>query len=588
MRRPTPNLIAVLLVVLAAGCVLAPCAAAARPNILLILTDDQRWDTVGQSMPTVEQELGGHGVTFTNAFAVNPLCCPSRATILTGRYSHSTGVYGNAPPYGGSGWFEDDSTIATWLRKAGYRTGFVGKYLNGYGGAWAPPTLNRWFVPPGWDRWFGFDGGYYDYHVSANGMNILYGTSDADYSTDVFTREAVSFLDAPSTAPFFLVYAPYAPHAPVGVPARHGSAFAGIPPWRPPAFDEADTSDKPSWVRIRQPLTPEETAKIDEMRRLQLASQLAVDDGVDAILGSLRASGRMENTMVVFLSDNGLLWGEHRIWNRKNSAFEESIRVPLVIRYDPLVDAPRSNDRLVGNVDLAPTFAALAGIKAPGAEGRSLLPLLGATAADPPPWRTRLLVEHLRGAEGAAVEVPTFCAVRTDRYKYVAYATREEELYDLVADPAELVNRAADPTLRTELLGLRADVRRLCNPPPPGFDLEWLCTLEPAAGAAVVLGTPAGDTICGRKAGELLAGRGGNDTVRGAAGHDRLVGEQGADQLLGGPGHDVLDGGPGDDILLARDGERDEVTCGKGLDLVYADKRDRIARSCERVHRFRH
>jgi arylsulfatase A-like enzyme len=564
-------------------------AQAARPNILLILTDDQRWDTVSQSMPTVETELGGNGVTFTNAFAVNPLCCPSRATILTGRYSHSTGVYGNAPPYGGSAWFEDDSTIATWLRKAGYRTGFIGKYLNGYGGALAPPTLNHWFVPPGWDRWFGFDGGYYDYHVSANGMNILYGTDDEDYSTDVFTREAVSFLDKPSAAPFFLVYAPYAPHTPVALPARHASAFTGIPPWRPPAFDEGDTSDKPSWVRIRQPLTPEEVTKIDEIRRLQLAAQLAVDDGVDAILGSLRASGRLENTMVVFLSDNGLTWGEHRLWNRKNSAFEESIRVPLIIRYDPLVDAPRSNDQLVGNVDLAPTFAALAGIKAPGAEGRSLLPLLDSTAADPPPWRSRMLVEHLRGTLGAAaLEVPTFCAVRSDRYKYVAYATREEELYDLVADPAELVNRATDPTLRTVLLGLRGDVRRLCNPPPPEFDLKWLCTLEPAPGAPVVAGTPAGDTICGRKAAELLTGRRGNDTVRGAAGNDRLFGDQGADQLVGGPGHDELDGGSGNDILLARDGERDRVTCGTGLDLVYADGRDRVARSCERVHRFRH
>ncbi len=561
-------------------------AHAARPNIVLILTDDQRWDTVSSVMPTVEQELSGHGVTFTNAFAVNPLCCPSRATILTGRYSHSTGVYGNTAPYGGVGWFDDDSTIATWLRDSGYRTGYVGKYLNGYGGPGIPPSLTRWFVPPGWDRWFGYDSGYYDYHVSADGFIHPYGREEADYSTDVLAREAVSFLDSSSDKPFFLVYAPYAPHAPADPPARYDTAFTGIPPWRPASFDEKKISDKPSWVRIRHPLTRNHKARLGELRRLQLASQVAIDDGVNAILGSLRASGRLETTMVVFVSDNGLLWGEHRLWNRKMAAYEESIRVPLIIRYDALVDAPRGNARLVGNVDLAPTFAALAGVNAPGADGRSLLPLLTATA-EPPRWRSRLLIEHLRGAEGVALEVPTYCAVRTERFKYVAYVTREEELYDLVADPAELANRAEDPSLRAELLGLRADVRRLCNPSPPGFDLRWLCTLEPTPRDPVVVGTARDDTICGRKAAELLTGRAGNDTVRGAAGNDRLHGGNGADRLLGGPGQDLLDGGSGDDILLARDKERDRVTCGKGLDIVYTDKRDRVASSCERVYRLR-
>jgi arylsulfatase A-like enzyme len=581
-----PRLSRLLLFALAYVLLAAPPAAGAKPSIVLILTDDQRWDTVTNVMPTVEQELGGHGVTFTNAFAVNPLCCPSRATILTGRYSHSTRVYGNAPPYGGAAWFDDSSTIATWLHDAGYRTAYLGKYLNGYGGVVALPGIDHWYVPPGWDRWSGYTGGYLDYHVSVDGLTMLAGVDDASYSTDVFAREAVSFIESSGDRPFFLVYAPYAPHATVRLPKRDRTAFEGIPPWRPPSFNEEDVSDKPSWVQARPPLDGEEIARVDEFRRKQLAAQLAVDDGVASIVGTLRASGRLENTMVVFLSDNGILWGEHRLWNRKQSAFEESIRLPLVIRYDPLVDAPRSNDRLVANVDLAPTFADLAGIDAPGAEGRSLVPLLDAASADPPEWRTGLLIEHLQGAEDAALEVPTYCAVRKATWKYVAYADGEEELYDLADDPYELANRASDSAYRTRLLELRAQLKRLCSPAPPGLDLAWLCTVEASKQGGSTIGSTGPDTVCGRSASDVIEGRGGADDLRGNAGDDRLLGGLGGDRLDGGPGRDLLDGGPGDDIVLARDGLRDRVVCGPGLDVVYADKRDRVARSCEQVSRL--
>ncbi len=557
-------------------------ANAARPNIVLILTDDQRWDTVSSVMPTVQNEIAGHGITFTNAFAVNPLCCPSRATILTGRYSHSTGVYGNKPPYGGVGWFDDSSTIATWLDSAGYRTGFIGKYLNGYGSSWQPPSINRWFVPPGWDRWMGFNGGYYGIRVGVNGMNVFYGPEESNYSTDLFTREAVSFLDGTGNEPFFLVYAPYAPHAAATPPARYLGALDGIAPFRPAAFGEPDVTDKPDWVRKRLPITAEAEDAIDAFRQSQLESLMAVDDGVDAILDTLGASGKLANTMVVFASDNGLLWGEHRLSNRKESAYEESIRLPLMIRYDALLGGAGTTDKLVGNVDLAPTFAALAGVAAPAAEGKSLLPLL---AGGTPPWRTRLVIEHLQAKGGISAEVPTYCGVRSHQYKYVVYATHEEELYDLVADPAELVNRASDPALRPTKLGLRADVHRLCNPSPPGFDLSWLCTGEPAPGATTFAGTGAAETICGRKASEVLDGRGGNDVIRGGAGNDRLFGGAGPDRLDGGPGQDHLDGGPSDDIVLARDHTRDRIVCGRGHDLVLADKRDVVARDCEQVRR---
>ncbi len=557
-------------------------ANAARPNIVLILTDDQRWDTVSSVMPTVQNEIAGHGITFTSAFAVNPLCCPSRATILTGRYSHSTGVYGNRPPYGGVGWFDDSSTIATWLDAAGYRTGYIGKYLNGYGNAWQPPSINRWFVPPGWDRWFAFNGGYYGIRVGVDGMNVFFTPEEANYSTDLFTREAVSFLDGAGAEPFFLVYAPYAPHEPSTPPARYRGALDGIAPFRPASFGEPDVSDKPAWVRKKLPITADAEDAIDAFRQRQLESQMAVDDGVETILDTLGASGKLQNTMVVFASDNGLTWGEHRLSNRKESAYEESIRLPLMIRYDALLDGAGTNDELVGNVDLAPTFAAVAGVAAPAAEGKSLVPLLAGAS---PPWRSRLVIEHLKGKGGISAEVPTYCAVRSHQYKYVVYATREEELYDLVSDPAELVNHASDPALRPTLFGLRADVRRLCNPSPPGFDLAWLCTLEPAPGATTVTGTAAAETICGRKASEVLQGRGGNDVIRGGGGNDVLSGGTGPDGLDGGPGQDRFDGGPSDDILLARDHTRDRIVCGHGHDLVLADKRDVVARDCEQVRR---
>jgi arylsulfatase A-like enzyme len=441
-----------------------------RPSILLVLTDDQRFDTLGV-MPTVQRELVARGVTFTEAVAVNPLCCPSRATILTGQYSHTTRVYSNLPPYGGAQWFDDDSTIATWLHGAGYRTGYVGKYLNEYGGSWAPPGIDRWFTPPGWDVWLGYGGGYYGYSFMVDGLVGRATTALGDYSTDVFTHQAVAFVRDAGEDPFFLVYAPYAPHRPATPAARHAGTFASLGDARPSSWNEQDVSDKPAWVRSRARIGVGEAAKTDALRRRQLESLLAVDEGVDALVGALRASGRLENTLIVFASDNGFLWGEHRLPYRKSSPYEESVRIPLVVRWDRAVPGPRSDASVVGNVDLAPTFAAAAGVGAPGSEGASLLPLLRGSGA---PWRKEILLEHLRGTEGYEREVPTYCGVRSPRWKYVAYQTREEELYDLRRDPLELVNLAGDPAHRAQLAHGRASVLRLCRPTPPGLELGWL------------------------------------------------------------------------------------------------------------------
>jgi N-acetylglucosamine-6-sulfatase len=562
-----------LVVLVALLGVVATPAVAAQPNVVLILTDDQRRDTLA-AMPTVERELVGGGVTFTDAIAVNPLCCPSRASFLTGRYSHSTGVYDNRAPNGGARSFDASSTLATWLAAVGYRTAYVGKYLNGY---------RYSVVPPGWHHWRGYNGGFFNYWLSVDGAGVFFTGGEESYSTDVLTREAVSFIETTSD-PFFLVYAPYAPHAPARPAPRHDGAFGGLPRWRPPSYDEPDVADKPAWARERARLTDAQQAAGDEFRRRQFASLLAVDQGVEAILGALRASGRLENTVLVFSSDNGLLWGEHRQWNRKVSAFEESIRIPLVVRYDALTLGGRRESRLAANIDVAPTIAELAGTSAPGAEGVSLVPLLSDSPAPSPRLRRDfLLIEHLQGQGGTTAAVPTYCAVRGRQFKYVVYSTREEELYDLDRDPFELENRASDPDRRPTVLRLRRELKRLCDPPPPGLGLAWLCTVEPDATGRPLVGTAGRDTICGGPHADRIGARSGDDVVRASGGDDVISGGHGADRLRGGAGSDRFDAGAGADVVYARDGARDRVACGAGRDLVFAERGDATARDCERV-----
>jgi len=458
--------VALALVAACAGSSLGTSAAAARrsqaPNIVVVLTDDQRWDTLPE-MPTVEQELVGHGVTFTNSFVVNSLCCPSRTSLLTGQYSHSTGVYKNMPPHGGFESFRDSPTIATVLHDAGYTTGLFGKYLNGYG----MRKRDARYTPPGWDHWTPFlrKTAYYDYRLVEHGRVRHYGGAAAAYSTDVLARKATSFV-AHASRPFFMEFTPFAPHEPSTPPPRYLQAFANLPGNKRPDFDEQDLSDKPAYVRRDGPLTPKEIDQVAQFRQKQLASTLAVDDAVRAIIEALRARHVLKTTMIVFASDNGVVWGEHSLAPmRKLVPYEESIRVPLVIRYDPLTGGQQREDpHLAVNIDLAPTFAALVGRKMPGAEGRSLVPLL---AGRHPAWRHDFLIEHLAGRPQK--DVPTYCAVRSTRYKYVLYQTREEELYDLKLDPYELDNRASDPALNPVKDRLHARLAVLCKPRPPGY-----------------------------------------------------------------------------------------------------------------------
>lgn len=427
---------------------------AGGPNVLLILTDDQPWDTLW-AMPHVQRLLVRQGITFSNAVVSDPLCCPSRATVLTGQHAHRHEVWQNRPPFGGFPVFRDRSTVATWLQSAGLRTALFGKYLNAYEGT---------YVPPGWDRW-GAIGAmasphdlYYRYGLNQDGRLEVHGGYPEDYSTTVLAEQAAAFVCG-TDGPLFLSFNPFAPHSPYW-PAP-GDRYDGPLPPPGPAFDEADVSDKPAWVRALPRLGPERRAEIDRWRRGAIGTLAAVDRAVGDLVGALEETGRLQDTLVVFTSDNGFAWGEHR-WVDKIAPYEESIRVPLVVRYDRMIREPGTVDgRLVTNADLAPTFAELVGAAAPGAEGRSFLPLL--TSGDHP-WPAEVPIEGME-----LFGVPSYCGVRTAGAKYVAYATGEEEYYDLRADPAELSNLADAPAARAEVERLRGRAVELCEPPPPGF-----------------------------------------------------------------------------------------------------------------------
>jgi len=455
--RPARSLVVLAAVVVLAsamvGCTRAP-VSSSLPSIVFILTDDQRWDSL-DGMPIVRRQLAARGVTFANAFASNPLCCPSRASILTGQYSHSTGVWQNKGRYGGFRAFrQDGSTIATWLRGRGYHTALFGKYLNRYRGT---------YVPPGWERWEAIAGAvdpydlYYRYTLNIDGRLVKHGNAPEDYSTNVLADDAVEFIrETPGS--LFVYFAPFAPHSPARPAPEDRDEIPALEPFRPPGFDEPDVSDKPDWVRNLPRIDADRRAKIDEQRRRAYAALRSVDRAVGRIVDALAETGRLRNTLIVFTSDNGFLFGEHRFVN-KAVPYEESIRVPLVVRYDRVIREPRIDPRLVVNVDFAPTFADFAGVSAPGAEGMSFLPLLTGAGTT---WRSDFLVEHMN-----LLRVPSLCGVRSERFMYVHYATGEEELYDLENDPYQLENAVHDPELDDVLRNLRTREKQLCNPPPP-------------------------------------------------------------------------------------------------------------------------
>lgn len=412
------------------------------PNIILILTDDQDYETLAY-MPILQQELIGKGVNFTNAFVTTPLCCPSRASILTGQYAHNHGVLTNKPPDGGVELFDDSSTLATWLQDAGYRTSFIGKYLNGY------ERISP-YIPPGWDDWRVFAAStqphryYRNYDLNENGEIIHYGTKEKDYSADVMTEKGVEFILNSADQPFFLFLSYYAPHQPRKSAKRHENMFKtfdDVMPFRTENFNEEDVSDKPEWL---QEWELADVSQLWDIQRQALRSLMPVDEAILELLNALELIQQQENTVIIFISDNGIAIGDHRLTNAKNCPYEECIQVPFVIYYPGVVSRKRVDDSLVLNIDLAPTIADLAGAAIPSTvDGVSILPLLKDPGAA---WRDEFVIEHwsLITGLGDDNEIPDYVGIRTQEWKYVRYVTGELELYHLSADPFEMTNLAYD------------------------------------------------------------------------------------------------------------------------------------------------
>jgi N-acetylglucosamine-6-sulfatase len=464
-----------------------------RPNVVVVMADDMRADDL-RFMPRVRRLIGARGLTFRNSFSPYPLCCPARASFLTGQYPHNHGVLNNVGPWG-FGSFDDSATLATSLQVAGYQTAFVGKYLNGYG---AVPSMvtgaPSWhYVPAGWTDWYGAvelgpgsenQGGTYHYFHTI--FNVNGRTDDShrgEYQTTVLGRFARTLVRSYSRSdrPFFLYLSALAPHT--GFPREpddfswvsgrdrspHSLATPARPRWVKGLFDasvtrspglpvdgsspEADVSDKPWQVR-RPPLEPVEEYAILQLTRQRAEALHVLDIQVARMVGTLEKTGVLDETVVMFTSDNGFLLGEHRVGFAKTLLYEPSLRVPFLVagpgvprgeRYDPVMTP-----------DLTATILDLAGAPPPHrADGSSLM----ASIRDGDQgWSAPVLTEALIESEadnGRArlsqlgfTDARTVIGVRTARYNLVRWATGEDELYDLRADPNELVNRAMDPRYR--------------------------------------------------------------------------------------------------------------------------------------------
>jgi arylsulfatase A-like enzyme len=430
-------------------------AVAAKPNIILVLLDDGE-NAMVSNFAGFQSTFIDRGIRFTNAFSTTPLCGPARANLLAGAFTHNTGVLGNVGSDSGyPGWVAggfDGHNIGPWMKAAGYKTGIFGKYQNDY-----PTGAPETFVPPGWDDWRVVMSDRVasndNYTMNENGTLRIYSASNNGYQADVLSDRLQSFIrsaESSDSEPFFAFVSLGAPHTPTAPAARHMSAFPGATAPRGPSFNEADISDKPFWLQDQSPLMDAATiAGIDEDYRGSLQALLAVQEAMDALFRTLDQLGETSSTYVFFTSDNGLHRGEHRLRGGKNTAYQESTRMPLYVR-GPGVPANRPVEHLAGLVDLAPTFLGLAGAPIPeSVDGMSLAPLLGLSAPALSTWRQEILIEHPGGA-GLPIRIPGYYGVRTQTELYVEYENGEIEYYDLRSDPLELENlvrRASSSTI---------------------------------------------------------------------------------------------------------------------------------------------
>jgi arylsulfatase A-like enzyme len=432
--------------------------ASSRASIVFVLTDDLSWNLVSH-MPAVLQ-LQNDGVTFSRYFVTDSLCCPSRSSIFTGKFPHDTHVFTNSGKNGGYATFErygnEKETFAAALRGADYKTSMMGKYLNGY-----DPVANG--ADPGWLDWNVAGNGYpeFDYLLNRNGEVRHYGDSARDYMVDVLSRIANEFVEGVGDDPFLIEIATFAPHAPYTPAPRYVGTSHDIVP-RIPSYDRRNV-DPPKWLAEQPALSADQLATLDRDFNLRVEAVQAVDDLITSIRRTLAASALGKSTYIVFSSDNGYHMGEHMLRAGKQTAFDEDIRVPLIV-VGPGVPAGVVVDRIVENIDLCPTFAELAGVPAPkAADGRSLAALIH--GRDVPEWRSVALVEH-RGPdlepsdpadpdkENVSPSEPnSYEALRMASSVYVSYFDGEEEYYDHETDPFEMTNTigSLDEDQRAEL-----------------------------------------------------------------------------------------------------------------------------------------
>jgi arylsulfatase A-like enzyme len=452
--------LAVVVLLHSAGSALA---VAAPLNVILIVSDDQSYTSVAK-MPYMSKQTGWY--RFKNAFINNPTCCPSRATILTGRWSHHTGVESTA----GAPRFDDSSTLFTWLHDAGYRVGFVGKYHLGVNGRAAPTN----YIPPGPDYWVEHEVNdpdcaaecpYYNYTLNVNGVETRYGRAPRDYSTTVLTKFALDFIRRNATRqPFFLEFAPRSPHNPWQAAPGDVGHYSTASVAEPPNFNEADMSDKPAWWRV---LPLRRKRNVDDARRKEWDTLLSFDRAVRQIVTLVNTLKLTGNTVIIYMTDNGFAYGEHR-WTDKVCAYDECTRTPLIVKYRS-GNQGYSWPQIVGNEDIAPTIADLAGITPPApVDGQSFAPFLR-TGRAPAGWKDEALIRVYNGANDRPGKghPPTAWAIRTRNYEYIeTVGTGEVELYDLRVDPYELHSVAGKLAYAARQAGLAGQLARLRSAPP--------------------------------------------------------------------------------------------------------------------------
>ena len=447
-----------------------------QPNIVFVLTDDQDYSSFRREiMPQTFNDVVDHGTTFRNYYDATPLCCPARAGVLTGQYGHNNGVLSNKPGYGDLS--DPDNTLPVWLQRAGYRTAIAGKYLNGYESA----VDDKDDVAPGWDLWsveIGNGRGYYDFKLAVNGRQRK-ETYKGQYLTDVINRRAVEDVNQlAGERPFFLWVTQSAPHVeninansggPCGgeavPPPRDLGRFAGTQLPRMPGVLERDVSDKPEIVSGQPRISPKQRRVLRHRYECRIETLPAVDRGVGQIVDALRQTGELDDTILVFSSDNGTFQGQHRIPGGKGLAYEEAAHLPLAVRVPPKYAGgravPATIDEMSANIDYAPTFLDWAGSKScPEVgdcrvmDGRSWVPLFdpkeGSFPADRP-LATELSLSNDSVQPGRGISC-SYQGVRDRRYLFVRHTSLPDlatgqcepsdvrELYDHVKDPFELQN----------------------------------------------------------------------------------------------------------------------------------------------------